>query len=140
MARVPLTVSHPEMGELWSPKNKEQMSEVSAGSGLKPIWVCDKGHEWEAAIYSVAKNGRRCPYCAGRYPIPGETDLATLRPDLTAQWHPTKNGDLTPTQVTPKSNIKAWWVCPNNVVLNNLPRIWDAGKTRYTKIITNSKD
>ena len=38
-------------------------------------------------------------------------DLATLYPDIAAQWHPTKNGALTPDKVAPASNKKAWWRC-----------------------------
>jgi hypothetical protein len=38
-------------------------------------------------------------------------DLATLRQDLAAEWHPTRNADLTPDQVVPGSNQYAWWQC-----------------------------
>ena len=31
--------------------------------------------------------------------------------DLLSQWHPTKNGDLTPEQVFPKSHKRVWWCC-----------------------------
>ena len=44
--------------------------------------------------------------------IKGVNDLATLRPDLAAQWHPTKNGDLKPTDVTSGSGRKVLWICP----------------------------
>ena len=33
-------------------------------------------------------------------------------PDLALQWHPDRNGMLTPSQVTPASNRKVWWQCP----------------------------
>jgi len=32
-------------------------------------------------------------------------------PDLAKEWHPTKNGDLTPENVTYGSGYKAWWLC-----------------------------
>ena len=32
-------------------------------------------------------------------------------PDIAAQWHPTKNGDVTPDQVTASSGTKAWRIC-----------------------------
>ena len=44
--------------------------------------------------------------------IPGKTDLATVNPTLAAQWHPTLNGDLLPSQVAPRSHKKVWWRCP----------------------------
>ena len=36
---------------------------------------------------------------------------ANDRMDLLEQWHPTKNGDLTPRMVTAGSTKKAWWLC-----------------------------
>ncbi|TQC41449.1 hypothetical protein EEB14_54690 [Rhodococcus sp. WS4] len=44
--------------------------------------------------------------------VVGETDLATLRPDLASQWHPTLNGHHQPTDFTTgASSIKVWWRC-----------------------------
>ena len=39
-----------------------------------------------------------------------ENSLAAKRPELAAEWHPTKNGDLTPDKVAAYSNNKAWWL------------------------------
>ena len=36
--------------------------------------------------------------------------LATEFPDIAKEWHPTKNGDITPSDVTPKSKTKCWWI------------------------------
>ena len=41
------------------------------------------------------------------------TSLADY-PDIANQWHPTKNGSLKPTQVKPKSDKKAWFICPKD--------------------------
>ena len=30
-------------------------------------------------------------------------------PDIAKEWHPTKNGNLTPEMVTYGSNLKVWW-------------------------------
>ena len=38
-------------------------------------------------------------------------NLYVLRPDLVKEWHPTKNGSLTPEAVTPESMRKVWWLC-----------------------------
>ena len=40
--------------------------------------------------------------------------MATKRPDLSVEWHPTKNGDLTPYDVTCNSHLKVWWKCSEN--------------------------
>ena len=38
-------------------------------------------------------------------------NLRAVNTGLAAQWHPVKNGDLRPEDVTPGSDKKAWWVC-----------------------------
>ena len=32
-------------------------------------------------------------------------------PHLVKEWHPTKNGELTPNEVTHGSSKKVWWLC-----------------------------
>ena len=39
----------------------------------------------------------------------GVNDLATKRPDLAAEWHPAKNGDLEPSAILAGSHRKFWW-------------------------------
>ncbi len=85
-------------------------SDFSHGSHHKAWWICEKGHHWEAAVYTRAA-GSGCPYCAGKLACPGENDLASQRPDLVAQWHPTKNAPLTAEQVTVGSHHIIWWCC-----------------------------
>ena len=46
--------------------------------------------------------------------MPKATDqynLAVINPGLAKEWHPTRNGDLNPRNVTPGSGKKAWWIC-----------------------------
>ncbi|MGD9235068.1 MAG: zinc-ribbon domain-containing protein [Desulfobacterales bacterium] len=48
--------------------------------------------------------------------MPKATDqynLAATNPDLAKEWHPTRNGDLNPLNVTPGSGRKIWWICNN---------------------------
>lgn len=105
-----LATVHPELVKLWSPRNELLPTEVTAASHKKVWWVCEKGHEWETSIETVARLGCGCPYCAGKLAIPGETDLATLRPDLMAQWDFEKN-TLKPEEITIASHDKVWWKC-----------------------------
>lgn len=51
-----------------------------------------------------------CPYCKG-HSISIEHSLVYLYPEIASQWHPTKNGSLTPSQVFPCSDRVVWWVC-----------------------------
>lgn len=103
-----------ELGLLkqWHPVKNRPLTpgDVSYGSKRKLWWLCPRGHEWQAAVYTRT-SGSGCPYCAGKLAWPGENDLASQRPDIAAQWHPTKNAPVTPEEVTVGSHHKAWWVC-----------------------------
>jgi hypothetical protein len=85
-------------------------SDVTVSSGKTAWWKCEKGHEFQALI-SNRNKGSGCPYCAGHKPIVGETDLATKKPELALEWHPTKNDGLLPTDITASSGKKVWWLC-----------------------------
>jgi hypothetical protein len=38
-------------------------------------------------------------------------NLYLLKPNLVIEWHPSKNGNLRPRDVTPGSGKKVWWLC-----------------------------
>jgi len=103
---------YPELAKEWNyEKNEGRLpSEYVARSNKRVWWKCEKGHEWQAAI-SARINGSGCPYCAGRQVLVGFNDLQTKNPELAAEWHPTKNGDLLPTMVTAGSDRIVWWSC-----------------------------
>jgi len=108
-----LATTHPEIAAQWHPtKNGTRTPRgVVGGTRIKVWWRCSKGHEWQAEIRSRTSADHGCPVCDGKVVIPGENDLASAFPAIAAQWHPTRNGSLTPDQVTPYSNRKAWWIC-----------------------------
>ncbi len=43
--------------------------------------------------------------------IERDKSLAVLYPEIAAQWHPTKNGEASPYDVSDGSSVKAWWLC-----------------------------
>ena len=108
-----LATTHPELAAQWHPEKNGTLTpqKVVAGSYIKVWWRCEFGHEYRAAIPSRAKGNTSCPICAGKQVVAGENDLAGSFPGIAAQWHPTKNGDLTPDKVTAFSNRRAWWLC-----------------------------
>lgn len=85
--------------------------DVTTGSHKLIWWRCPKGHSWRAAVYSRTTLGTGCPVCTGRQALAGENDLATLYPDIAAQWDEEKNGALHPSNVTAGSNRRVWWRC-----------------------------
>ncbi len=91
-------------------KNKDiDVNNITLGSNKKAWWKCEKGHEWQASIYSRKDN--RCPICSNKIILKGYNDLATTNPELLAEWDFIKNGDLKPTMVTYGSPKKVWWKC-----------------------------
>lgn len=88
---------------------------LKKGSNKKAWWKCTKcGGKWQAAICGRAgKKPTGCPYCAGQKVLAGFNDLKTKYPHVAKEWHPTKNGDLKPSEIISKSHRKVWWLCTN---------------------------
>lgn len=109
-----LATTNPELAKEWHPlKNGNLTSNsVTAGFNRKVWWQCNKQkeHEWMAIVGS-RNSGSGCPYCSNNKVSVGYNDLATTNPELAKEWHPSKNGELTPFDVTAGSNKKAWWQC-----------------------------
>ena len=105
-----LATTHPHLAEQWDQEKNGDLTpqNVSAGSGKKVWWRCEKGHSWQADVNSRTR-GRGCPVCAGHQVEVGYNDLATKHPHHAEQWHPEKNGDLTPHMVTFGTTKKVWW-------------------------------
>ena len=105
-----LATLEPLLVKQWSKKNKIKPIEVSIGSHKKVIWRCKKGHEWEAVVKSRTINKTGCPYCSHNKVLAGFNDLATLLPDIAAEWSE-KNLPLKPDEVNAKSRENVWWRC-----------------------------
>lgn len=109
-----IETTHPHILGKWNYRRNHHVTpkDVTAGSNRKVWWVCEQGHEWQAAVTSIV-NGGVCPVCCGQRVEIGYNDLASVNPDLAKEWHPAKNGDLLPTQFTTgSSRVKIWWLCP----------------------------
>jgi hypothetical protein len=106
-----LRTVNPSLAREWHPMKNGKLTprDVILGSSKRVWWRCKKGHEWQATIISRSK-GIGCPYCAGSK-VCKENCLKTNRPDLAKEWHPIKNEDLTPKDVTSGSSKKVWWRC-----------------------------
>ena len=111
-----LAEEHPELAAEWHPtKNGElSASDVTPGSGKRVWWLCARSnaHEWLARV-GHRRAGVGCPYCAGKK-VAADTSLKARFPELAREWHPTKNGTLTPDDVTVGTLRKVWWRCRKN--------------------------
>lgn len=104
--------------KLWIKLNEkpfELLSDTYNGANESLNWKCLKSEcqeefnmDW-GHIFTVQK----CPYCSGKK-VGLSNCLVTKRPDLASQWHPLKNGKLTPYDVTVNYSKKVWWQCSKN--------------------------
>lgn len=108
-----LASQYPQLARQWHPTRNGHLSpeHLTSGTRRKVWWICEKGHVWQASVVSRTSGGCGCPFCTGKRIIPGENDLASQFPDIAAQWHPTRNGKLSPREFAPGSNHKVWWIC-----------------------------
>jgi len=108
-----LATLNPKLSMEWHPKKNGDLTpyDVTAGSNKKVWWKCDKGddHEWKTTVHD-RKIGRNCPICINQKTVSSNSLLST-HPELAKQWHPTKNGNLTPLGISAGSGKKVWWKC-----------------------------
>lgn len=102
--------------KLWCNLNNKPfklLGEYYKGMREKIKWQCLKdgcGEIFNTTLDDILHD-TGCPYCAG-IRVGLSNCLATKRPDLILEWHPTKNGELTPYDVMCGSTgIDIWWKC-----------------------------
>ncbi len=111
-----LQTLRPDLARQWHPtKNDKTPAEISLCPGKKFWWFCPKSncehlHEWQATISNRSKGKKlSCPFCSNQKRCSCRS-LANMRPEIAAQWHPTKN-KLSPNEVSYGSTYRAWWLC-----------------------------
>lgn len=127
----------PALAIEWHPtKNgKLKPTDVTCGKRLKVWWYLpyddpDSGKHfdfvWEAWIADRV-NGATCPYLTGNAVWPGYNDLATTASWMAAEWHPCRNGNLQPTDITCNHHKKVWWMRRyDDPVLGHFDFEWEA--------------
>ncbi len=110
-----LAINFPEIAKEWHPTKNlgKTPDEVLMKSSKEIWWQCrvNSKHNWVAKVNDrtgVNKSG--CPYCSGRLVLE-EDSLAELYPEIIKEWHPTKNTNLNPNELSPGSKKKAYWIC-----------------------------
>lgn len=119
-----LLTLYPDVAAEWHPTKNNGLtpSDVPSSSMQKVWWLLpyddpDTGKhfdfEWEATIHSRTGTKRSgCPFLANQAVFKGFNDLNTVHPELAIEWHPFRNGALTPCDVTRASSKKVWWFLP----------------------------
>jgi hypothetical protein len=107
----------PDLAEQWHHvKNAEiglSLDTMTSANPKKAWWIGKCGHEYFAQVVERAGKSADlgCSYCAGKKILKGFNDLATLKPHLAKEWHPTRNLPLTPENVGVGVRKEAWWIC-----------------------------
>lgn len=111
----------PDGVTLWHPTLNGNVTpdDVLAGTAsAEYAWQCPvaEDHVWRRTplliARAVAAGNTGCPFCRGLRPSTSNTVAA--HPQLAAEWHPTKNGALTPDRVVAGTSRKLWWQCLSN--------------------------
>ena len=108
---------YPVIAADWHPSknSKDDILSFSKTSKRKKVWwQCSKNtkHEWQATVSERCRGeGLGCPFCSNKR-ISESNNLQSTHPKLAAQWHPSKNGLLTPNDVFAGGKQKVWWLCP----------------------------
>lgn len=102
----------PDLALEWNFKKNGALAPdmLLASSARRVWWICERGHEWQAMV-KARMNGTGCPFCSGRKVMEGVNDLASLYPETAGQWHPLRNGKMTPREISGASNRRVWWIC-----------------------------
>lgn len=120
---------YPGLAKEWHPKKNSGVSpnNTLATSKKEVWWLCSRNpkHEWFISPASRVRGNTSCPFCAGKRVIAGDNDLATLLPEIAAEWHPSMNGSLTPDAVPVSSTARVWWLCPKGKP-GSTPHEWKA--------------
>ena len=107
--------------EEWDTAKNSNISidKISAGSAKSVWWIKHYDDprtgkhfvfEWKTPINVRTYGNSKCPYLINYKIYTGFNDLATIYPELVAEWHQTKNGDLKPDMVSYKSSKNVWWI------------------------------
>ena len=118
-----LLVKNPELTKEWYYEKNLDLKpwQVTYASAKKVWWLCQNICEIGGCIHAYRStiahksNGSGCIFCnpGGKNPLfCYHKSLAYLWPNVAKMWHPTKNIDLTPAEVTAKSHKSAWFRCP----------------------------
>lgn len=108
-----------ELMNEWHPTKNDHLDPktISRGSGVHAWWICSKKsdcgciHEYECEIKGRTLGDRGCPFCSSNRLLCEHQSFGSLFSKLALEWHPTKNGNITPYDVLPGSSKKIWWLC-----------------------------
>ena len=129
-----LKSNFPKIAQEWHPTKNGELNPnlITKRSGKKVWWLCERSHEYQATVANRTRNishstkKNNCPYCIGQK-VGFGNDLESMFPEISQEWHPTKNEKNLPSQFTYGSDKKVWWMCKKK-------HVWQAKITNRTGI------
>ena len=128
-------LNYPELVKEFHPTKNGQLKpeKVIAASTKKLWWKCPEApdHEWEISPRSRSGNKKTgCPFCRG-LKVSDSNSLSNNYPELSKEWHPIKNKELTPQDVVYGYGKNVWWKCSKNT-----EHEWQASPSQRTRVNT----
>lgn len=109
-----LTALRPELAMHWHPELNGAMSpnDVDPDHARAVWWTCasEPPHRWKCRVRARSKDGTGCPTCR-RYP---DELLRDRYPELTREFHPTKNPAVRRGEIRTRHARPVWWRCAKN--------------------------
>lgn len=112
-----LEAVYPQVAKFWHPTKNLNLTpkDVFCKSKKRVWWKCEQGpdHEWQGTIFARTQRSQKCIFCLNQK-VSATNSLSTLFPEISKEWHPTKNGDLSPDKTLAMSGKRVWWQCARN--------------------------
>ncbi len=89
-----------------------KLEDYKENSPISIWWICKKGHEWPAKIYTRTKRGLNCSVCSNNKTVPGTNDFVSLYPDIAKEVAPFGNEGIDIHRLSGKSSTYLKWICP----------------------------
>jgi hypothetical protein len=103
----PVSEELPHLLAEWSSVNVYSPDVITAGSTKRITWSCPQPGHLDYVMAPIERRaGYGCHQC-----VLDKQSLAVAVPKVAAEWHPTKNHPLLPTEVMKGTGRKAWWLC-----------------------------
>lgn len=98
----------PELASAWA-DDADPRSVMVAGDWMLRRFRCPVGHHPRISPLTFLQSG--CPSCRSAETRRAQKNwLADTLPEIASQWHPTRNGNLTPADVVWDSQRSVWWL------------------------------
>ena len=101
----------PDLAKEWHPTKNGSLGprDVTLSSTREVWWLCENGHWWMASVRDRIR-GRKCTRCRDRIKR-GDQRMVDLRPELSKEWHPTRNLGMSVRDVPSNYKRGVWWLC-----------------------------